>query len=109
MKKLATLCILLLLPSAGMAEFSIKFENTLDQKMTYMLYWIDNPFELETPFNMAGGELGALESREASPLKPGSYIVTWQGEDSRTKNIRMQIKESVTSVTVTPDKYVARH
>ena len=77
--------------------------------MTYMLYWIDNPFELETPFNMAGGELGALESREISPLIPGNYMVIWQGKDSRTNNVRMQIKETVTAVTVTPDKFVARH
>ena len=109
MKKLAVFLILWLLPSAGMAEFSIKFENTVDETMTYMLYWIDNPFELKAPFNMAGGELEAMESREISPLKSGSYIVTWQGKDSRTNNVRMQIEESVTSVTVTPDKYIARH
>jgi hypothetical protein len=106
MKKMAIILCCLLIPSAVMAEFSIRFENTLDEKMTYMLYWIDNPFELEKPFNMAGGELGALESREISPFSAGSYLVTWCGDGNRTKEVNLQVGEGVTFVTVTPEKAV---
>jgi hypothetical protein len=106
MKKVAIILIFLLMPSAVMAEFSIRFENTFDEKMTYMLYWIDNPFELKEPFNMAGGELGALESREISPFKAGSYLVTWRGDGNRTNEVNMQVGEGVATVTVTPEKAI---
>ena len=109
MKNLAiTLLTLLLLPSTALADFSIKFENTFDKKICYMLYWVDNPFELDSPFNMAGGELKALESREISPLKAGDYIVVWQGEGLRTCRVQMKINSGVTLVTVTPKSYVTR-
>ena len=109
MKKLAVLLILLLLPTAGLAEFSIKFENTQDHKMTYMLYWIDNPFELEKPFSMAGGELNAQQSREIRPLKAGDYLVVWYDQNKSSNNVKMKIEKGVTFVTVTPKTFNARH
>jgi hypothetical protein len=106
MKKMAIFLCFLLIPSAVMAEFSIRFENTFDQKMTYMLYWIDNPFGLKKPFNMAGGELGALESREISPFSAGRYLVTWRGDGNRANNLNLQIDADVSFVTVTPEKAI---
>lgn len=106
MKKMAIILCFLLVPSAAVAEFSIRLENTFDRKMTYMLYWIDNPFELKKPFNMAGGELAALESREIRPFSAGRYLVTWHGDGNRTNHVNMQVDEDVTSVTVTPEKAI---
>lgn len=108
MKTLAISLILLLVPSMALADFSIMFENTFDKKMTYMLYWVDNPFEQQSPFNMAGGELKALESREIDPLRAGHYVVVWQGRGKRVTRVRMKIDSEVTLVTVTPKKYMAR-
>jgi hypothetical protein len=106
MKKMAIILFFLLMPTAAMAEFSIRFENTFDQKMTYMLYWVDNPFEVKKPFNMAGGELGALESREISPFSAGKYLVTWRGDGNRANDLNLQIDEGVSFVTVTPEKAI---
>lgn len=106
MKKLAMTIIMILLPSVCLADFSIRFENTFDRKMVYMLYWIDNPFELDEPFNMAGGELGARQSREIPPLKAGDYFVVWQGRDHKISNVKMKIEKTVASVAVTPEKVI---
>ena len=58
---------------------------------------------------MAGGELGALETREIDPLKAGSYMVVWEGEGKQANKVKMLIKAGVTSVTVTPDTFITRH
>ncbi len=109
MRSLMITLILMMVPTAAIADFSIKFQNTFDKKMTYMLYWLDNPFEIQSPFNMAGGELEALQSRQIDPLKAGKYLVVWQGTGRRTTRVRMEIEQGVTSVTVTPGKYVTQN
>ena len=108
MRSLMITLILLMVTTVAMADFSIKFENTFDKKMTYMLYWLDNPFELKSPFNMAGGELKALQSRQIDPLRAGKYLVVWHGKGKRTTRVQMEIKNGVKLVTVTPQKYTTR-
>ena len=40
MKRFLIIFIIVLLPAVAFANFSIKFENTSEEKMIYSLYWI---------------------------------------------------------------------
>ena len=103
MKKLIIVLALILLPSFSFANFSIQFENTTHKKMVYMLYWVDHNYGSPYPFNLAGGELEALQSVDLNQgYQNGQYYVIWYGEGNWQNTIKMNIEEGVTSVKVTP-------
>ena len=103
MKKLLVLLIMLLLPALASADFGIKFENTSGQKMVYIFYWLDHPFESMNPANMAAGELGALQSRILSNrYVNGKYYVIWRDSDEFIHEMMMDVEEGITEITVTP-------
>ena len=103
MKKFLIIFIIVLLPAAAFANFSIQFENTSNEKMIYSLYWIDHPFQSLRPANMATGELGALESRSLSnQYINGQYYVIWRDASDIKHKMSIYIRDDVTQITVTP-------
>ena len=103
MKKLIIILTIMLLPSFAFANFSVKFENTFDKKMYYLLYWIDHPNNWPQPANMAGGELNGLESRDLNvKYKSGKYLVIWRDSGKWQNEMVVEITENATIVTVTP-------
>jgi hypothetical protein len=105
MKKLLIIIVLiiLLVPALASANFGIKFENTSNQKMIYIFYWLDHPFKSLQPANMAAGELGALQSRDLSnKYVNGKYYVIWRDSNESIHEMLLDIKEGVTQITVTP-------
>jgi hypothetical protein len=103
MKKLILILAVILLPCLASAEFSIQFDNTTHKKMVYMLYWIDHHFDWPHPFNLAGGELKALEAVDLyRGYKNGKYFVIWYAEDNWQNTVQMNVSADVTSVKVTP-------
>jgi hypothetical protein len=105
MKKLLIILTIVLLPSLAFASFSIKFENTFNKKMIYLLYWIDHPYKWPRPFNMAGGELQAFESRDLTfNYKAGKYYVIWRDESKWRHKMLIDIEEDVNLITITPKK-----
>jgi hypothetical protein len=106
MKKLLIVFIILLLPALASANFGIKFENTSGEKMVYIFYWLDHPFESMQPANMAAGELGALQSRDLSNrYVNGKYYVIWRDKDESVHEMLMHIEEGITEITVTPNNW----
>jgi hypothetical protein len=106
MKKPLIILVILLMPALVSANFGIKFENTRSQKMIYIFYWLDHPFESMHPANMAAGELGALQSRDLSNrYVNGKYYVIWRDSDESIHEMMMDIKEGITQITVTPDNW----
>ena len=103
MKKFLIVFMTVLLPSVAFANFSIRFENTSNEKMIYSLYWIDHPFKSLRPANMATGELKASESRRLSNhYINGQYYVIWRNATDITHEMLIHIREGVTQITVTP-------
>ena len=103
MKKHLIIFMILFLPATAFANFSIRFENTSNEKMIYSLYWIDHPFKSLRPANMATGELRASESRRLSNhYINGQYYVIWRDASDITHEMRIHIQEGVTQITVTP-------
>lgn len=105
MKKLliATTLVALLVPAMASANFGIKFENTSNQKMVYIFYWLDHPFDSMQPANMAAGELDALQSRDLSnKYVNGKYYVIWRDRDDSMHEMMLDIEEGITQITVTP-------
>ena len=103
MKKLLIILVILLMPALVSANFGIKFENTSSQKMVYIFYWLDHPFESMHPANMAAGELGALQSRNLSNrYVNGRYYVIWRDSNESIHEMMMDIEEGITEITVTP-------
>jgi hypothetical protein len=91
------------LPAVAFANFSIKFENTSNEKMIYSLFWIDHPFNSLRPANMAAGELRALESRSLSNhYINGRYYVIWRDTSDIKHEMLIYIQNGVTQITVTP-------
>ena len=103
MKRFLIIFIIVLLPAVAFANFSIKFENTSEEKMIYSLYWIDHPFKSLRPANMAAGELKALESRSLSNRYiNGQYYIIWRDDKEIRHEMSIYIQDDVTHVTVTP-------
>lgn len=105
MKKslIATTLVALLVPAMASANFGIKFENTSNQKMVYIFYWLDHPFDSMQPANMAAGELDALQSRDLSnKYVNGKYYVIWRDRDDLMHEMMLDIEEGITQITVTP-------
>ena len=103
MKKFLILFSIVLLPAFAFANFSIKFENTSNEKMIYSLFWIDHPFNSLRPANMAAGELSALESRSLSNhYINGQYYVIWRDASDIKHEMLIYIQDGVTQITVTP-------
>ncbi len=106
MKKLLVVLVILMMPALVSANFGIKFENTSGQKMVYIFYWLDHPFESMQPANMAAGELGALQSRDlANRYVNGKYYVIWRDSDESIHEMMMDIQDGITQITVTPDDW----
>jgi hypothetical protein len=98
--------MILLLPALASANFGIKFENTTDQKVVYIFYWLDHPFESMRPANMAAGELGVQQSRDlTNHYKNGMYYVIWKDRDDLIHEMLLDIKEGITQITVTPGNW----
>lgn len=105
MKRSLIILMIVLMPSLAFGSFSITFENTFNKKMIYLLYWIDHPYNWPGPFNMAGGELEASESRGLTfNYKAGKYFVIWRDNDEWRHKMSIDIKEGVNLITVTPEK-----
>jgi hypothetical protein len=103
MKKFLIIFIIVLLPAVAFANFSIKFENTSEEKMIYSLFWIDHPFKSLRPANLAAGELKALESRSLSNhYLSGQYYIIWRDDSEIRHEMLIHIQDDVTSITVTP-------
>jgi hypothetical protein len=99
--------LLLLLPATCLADFSIKFQNTSAVKMYYLFYWVDHPFGLSRPANMAGGELDASESIEVGVhYKPGKYYVIWIDQNKLEHQIPIQLNDTIRAITVTPEEVI---
>ena len=107
MKKLFIIITIILMPAIALANFSIKFENTSNKKMIYILYWLDHPFDSLRPASLAGGELRALESRNLSyNYKFGRYCVIWKDGNGQWRHeMFMEIKDDVSHITITPDHW----
>jgi hypothetical protein len=109
MKKFLIIFIIVLLPAVAFANFSIKFENTSDEKMIYSLFWIDHPFNSLRPANLAAGELKALESRRLSyHYNSGKYYVVWRDDNEVRHEMLIHIQDDVTQITVTPLSWTSR-
>ena len=105
MKKLIIVLIIIFLPAIAFANFSIKFDNTTNKKMFYLLYWIDHMYDWPHPFNLAGGELNAAETVDLKvSLHNGQYYVIWHDDGGWQNKVTMDVKEDIKSVTVTPIK-----
>ena len=106
MKKFLFILLILLVPTLASANFGIKFENTSGQKMVYIFYWLDHPFESMHPASMAAGELGALQSRNlTNKYVNGKYYVIWRDNNESIHEMMMDIEEGITQITVTPDDW----
>ena len=107
MKKLLLILILIFLPTTALADFSVKFENTSDEKMYYLFYWVDHPFDQAMPVHMAGGELEALESIDIGiNFKPGKYYVIWRDQGSLEYVIPVNLDDMTRTITITPEKAI---
>ena len=105
MKKLLLVLVIILVPAIAFANFSIKFDNTTDKKMFYLLYWIDHTYDWPHPFNLAGGELKASETVDLNvSLTNGQYYVVWHDDAGWKNKVMMDVKDDIKSVTVTPIK-----
>ena len=105
MKKLIFVLVIILVPAIAFANFSIKFDNTTDKKMFYLLYWIDHTYDWPYPFNLAGGELRASEAVDLNvSLTNGQYFVVWHDNGGWKNKVEMDVKDDIKSVTVTPIK-----
>jgi hypothetical protein len=103
MKKLIIILAIILLPSLALANFSIQFDNTTNKKMFYLLYWVDHNYDWPHPFNLAGGELKALETIDLNlGYKNGQYFVIWYDEGNWQNTVTMNVGDGITSVKVTP-------
>jgi hypothetical protein len=103
MKKFLIIFIIVLLPAVAFANFSIRFENTSEEKMIYSLFWLDHPFNSLRPANMAAGELKALESRSLSNRYiNGQYFIVWRDDNEIKHEMLIYIQDDVTQITVTP-------
>lgn len=103
MKKLILTLAIILLPCMALANFSIQFENTTHKKMFYLLYWVDHNYDWPHPFNLAGGELKALETIDLNQgYKNGQYFVIWYDEGNWQNTVNINVGAEVTSVKVTP-------
>lgn len=103
MKKRIIILAIILLPGVAMANFSIQFENTTHKKMFYLFYWVDHNFDWPRPFNLAGGELKALDTIKLNQgYKNGQYFVIWYDKGNWQNRVEMNIGADVTSVRVTP-------
>ena len=107
MKKLSIILAIVFLPSVALANFSIEFENTSDEKMIYIFYWLDHPFKSFRPASMAGGELKALQSRKLiNNYESGKYCVIWKDYHGEwKKEIFINIQSDVSHITVTPQDW----
>ena len=105
MKKIIWILLIALLPSMSYASFSVRLENRMDRTMYYFIDWIDHPFGWRTPANMAGGELGAMESRQlGNSFQPGRYRIIWRDRNQWKKEMLIHVKKDVTLVTILPEK-----
>ncbi|MGD8962570.1 MAG: hypothetical protein PVF29_02905 [Desulfobacterales bacterium] len=105
MKKFILVLVIILLPAIAFANFSIKFDNTTNKKMFYLLYWIDHTYDWPHPFNLAGGELKASETVDLNvSLTNGHYYVVWHDDGDWKNEVMMDVKDDIKSVTVTPIK-----
>ena len=107
MKKIMIIIAVVLMPALALANFSITFENTSDNKMVYIFYWLDHPFKSLRPANMAAGELQAYKSRGlSSQYKSGKYCVIWRDKDEQMHEMLLDIQDDVTRITVTPQNCI---
>ncbi|MGD8993322.1 MAG: hypothetical protein PVI00_17825 [Desulfobacterales bacterium] len=103
MKKFMIVLVIIILPAIAFANFSIKFDNTTNKKMFYLLYWIDHTYDWPHPFNLAGGELKASETVNLNvSLTNGHYFVIWHDDGDWKNEVVMDVKDDIKSVTVTP-------
>ena len=109
MKKILIIVCIVLLPAVALANFSIKFENTSNEKMIYSLFWIDHPFKSFRPANMAAGELKASESRRLTyHYNSGQYYVVWRDDNEIRHEMSIYIQDDVTHITVTPESWSSK-
>ena len=109
MKKFLIIVSIVLLPAVALANFSIKFENTSNEKMIYSLFWIDHPFKSFRPANMAAGELKASESRRLSyHYNSGQYYIVWRDDNEVRHEMSIYIQDDVTHITVTPESWSSK-
>ena len=107
MKKIVIVIGFVLMPAMALAHFSITFENTSDNKIVYIFYWLDHPFKSFRPANMAAGELQAHKSRGlSSQYKSGKYFVIWRDNDEQTHEMLLDIQDNVTRIKVTPQEWI---
>ena len=105
MKKIPIIVAIILLPSIALATFSIQFDNTTNKKMFYQLYWVDHTYDWPYPFNLAGGELDALEKIDLKiSYKNGRYFVIWSDKGEWQNRVMLNVNAGITSVKVTPAK-----
>ncbi|MGD2188021.1 MAG: hypothetical protein PVI71_17960 [Desulfobacterales bacterium] len=103
MKKLLIITAIILLPSVAFATFSIRFDNTSNRKMFYLLYWVDHTYDWPYPFNLAGGELDAQETIDLNvSYQNGQYFVIWSDKHQWQNRVMMDVNTGITSVKVTP-------
>ena len=107
MKRLSIILAIVFLPSVVPANFSVEFENTSDQKMIYLFYWLDHPFKSFRPASMAGGELKALQRRKLiNSYQSGKYCVIWKDNLGEWRHkILIDVKGDVSHITVTPQDW----
>jgi hypothetical protein len=107
MKKAVIFFAIVLMPALASANFSITFENTTDDKLVYLFYWLDHPFKTLRPANMAAGELQARKSRGlSSRYKSGKYCVIWRDNDEQMHEILLDVRDDVTRIKVTPQEWL---
>jgi hypothetical protein len=107
MKNLIVTLAIIFLPSTVYANFSITFENTLNKKMFYMLFWIDHAYDWPKPVNVAGGELEALKIIDFDgQYEPGTYFVVWRDSGEWKHRMLLVIRKDVAVITVTPQKWI---
>lgn len=110
MKKIILLTIVIIVALAPLANaFNIKFENTTDRTLIYMLDWLAPDWKgAPEKSNMAGGELEAGESQLLiTDYGPGPYTVTWENLSSSNnkfyKSYTFKVEKAECLVILTPE------
>ena len=105
MKKIILLVLVITMVLVFSANaFDIKFENTTDKTLIYMLYWLVPGWE-KVP--ITGGELDTGESNIlTSGYAPGPYIIIWKSffssNDTFYKSYLFKVEKSKCMVISTP-------
>jgi hypothetical protein len=105
MKKTVIVLMIIIMPTIALASFSIKLENTFNKKMYYLIYWVDHPYSLGGPANMAGGELEGLASLDIPvSYDSGNYFIIWRDTGQWQNKVQFIVESGVRQVTLSPEK-----